>query len=168
MKNKVSGVTIEVETDPEFEKKLFEKLDAANEYLASVLRILNRIDAKIPPVALAYSIHFNNDDGQRIETMLLKADSAPAHLSVKAVDSKGNDAQVEGEFQWSSSDESIATVVADPGGAGAVVSVVGPLGECLITAKADADLGEGVKEIIGTLPLVVVAGEAVEVQITEG
>lgn len=168
MKNKISGVSIEVETDPEFERKLFEYLENTNKYLAHILRVLNRIDAKTPPVELAYSIIFNNDDGQRVDTMLLKADSVPVHLKVKAVDSKGNDALVEGQFQWASSDESIAVVVADEGGNGAVVSVVGPLGECLITAKADADLGEGVKEIIGTLPVVVVAGEAVEVQISEG
>jgi len=168
MKNVVKGICVEVETDGEFEEKLFSYLENTNHCLEHILRVLNRIDAKIPPVALAYSIQFNSDDGQRMETMLLKADAAPAHLSVKAVDAKGNDALVEGGFQWASSDETIATVVADEGGAGAVVTVVGPLGECLITAKADADLGEGVREIIGTLPVVVVAGEAVEVQITEG
>jgi len=168
MKNKLTGVCVEIEVDPDFEEKLFGYLENTNEYLAHILRVLNRIDAKIPPVELAYSIIFNNNDGQRIETMLLKVDSTPKHVLVKAVDSKGNDAKIDGAFLWSSSDETVATVVADADGSGATVSVTGVLGECLVTARADADLGEGVKEIIGTLPVLVEAGEAVEVRITEG
>ena len=45
---------------------------------------------------------------------------------------------------------------------------VGPVGAALVTLRADADLGEGVQEIIGTMDFVVIAGRAVALELEAG
>lgn len=82
-------------------------------------------------------------------------------LSVAYVDFKGNPAQVHGAPVWTSSDETTFVVVAAPDGMSAVVKPVGPVGTAQIKASADADLGDGVKNIDVLDVAVAVAGEAV-------
>lgn len=86
------------------------------------------------------------------------------------MDKKGNLVGAEGVHGapvWASSDETVATVTAAADGLSAVVKGNAP-GSGRVTATADADLGEGVKPIIGTLELTVTAGAASVVEITAG
>ena len=71
-------------------------------------------------------------------------------VKVEYQDAKGNAATVDGDVVWSSSDTNVATIT--PGDA---------LGQVQITATADADLGDGVVEIICTMDVTVVGGQAV-------
>jgi len=88
-------------------------------------------------------------------------------VQVAYVDSKGNPAQVDGDVSWDTSDASIATVESNAGDSTqAVVTPVGPIGQVQITATADADLGSGVREIITTMDVDIVAGEAIAGTIT--
>jgi hypothetical protein len=89
-------------------------------------------------------------------------------VSVEFVDAKGNAAKVDGLPQWAVSDESLATLEVAADGLSAVVKPVGPLGSFKLQVKADADLGEGVKEILGELDIEVIGGEAVAVNIKAG
>jgi hypothetical protein len=83
-------------------------------------------------------------------------------VKVAYADSRGNPAAVDGDVTWESSDESVVTVVADAGDStSAKITPVGPIGQAQISCTADADLGEGVREIITTADIDVVAGEAV-------
>lgn len=84
-------------------------------------------------------------------------------------DKKENPTSVENAV-WTTSDESILTLVADPGGDPLKVTAhaVGPLGSALVTFTADADLGAGVVPVIGTLDFVVNPGMATTVVITAG
>ena len=83
-------------------------------------------------------------------------------VKVAYVDSKGNPAQVDGNVSWESSDEGIVTIEVDSGDQmQAKVFPVGPAGQAQISVTADADLGEGVREIVTTSDIDVVAGEAV-------
>jgi uncharacterized protein YjdB len=83
-------------------------------------------------------------------------------VQVTYEDAKGNPATVDGEVTWASSDEDIATVeVDDTDSTKAVITPGDTLGNSQITATADADLGAGVREIICTMDLTTVAGEAV-------
>jgi len=89
-------------------------------------------------------------------------------LQISYVDSKGNPATVDGAVVWDSSDEDIAhldPVVPTPQGAaenGVVMLVPGSkIGNCQISAKADADLGDGVRELVTMMDVTVVGGEAV-------
>lgn len=84
------------------------------------------------------------------------------HVQVSYVDAAGNPATIDGDVSWSSSDETIATVMADAGDSTkAIVRAVGKLGQAQITATADADLGEGVRALITPMDVEIVAGEAV-------
>lgn len=99
---------------------------------------------------------------------LILTDSQQVQLSVAFADKKGNPAKVDGAPAWSVSDPAILTVTAAPDGLSAVVAAVGPIGTAQVSLKADADLGAGVKEVIGTLDIGVVAGEAVSAVLTGG
>jgi len=84
------------------------------------------------------------------------------NVKVSYVDAKGNPAQVDGAVSWDTSDASIITVDPDnkdstqckltPGGA---------TGQAQVTASADADLGDGVRELVTSFDVTVIAGEAV-------
>jgi len=82
------------------------------------------------------------------------------HIEVSYVDAAGNPAKVDGDVTWSSSDETIATVTSEPPSR-AIIRAVGPVGQAQIMATADADLGEGVRPLVTTMDVAIVAGEAV-------
>lgn len=88
-------------------------------------------------------------------------------VQVSYVDSKGNPAEVDDAITWDTSDPEIATVETDTGdSAMATVVPSGKTGQVQVTATADADLGEGVRELVTTMDLEVIAGEAVAGTIT--
>jgi hypothetical protein len=88
-------------------------------------------------------------------------------VQVAYVDSKGNPAQVDGNVTWDTSDPNLATVDTNAGDSTqAVVTPLGSVGQVQITATADADLGSGVRELITTMDVEIVAGEAIAGTIT--
>ena len=92
-------------------------------------------------------------------------------LQIAYVDANGNPAAVDGVIAWSSSNPEIADVQSLPvekGAEGSVVQLVPgtTIGNCQITAQADADMGEGVRHINTLLDVTVVGGEAVAGVIT--
>jgi hypothetical protein len=88
-------------------------------------------------------------------------------VQVAYVDSRGNPAQVDGDVSWDTSDSNIATVESNASDSTqAVVTPGGPVGQVQVTVTADADLGQGVREIITTMDVDIVAGEAVAGTIT--
>lgn len=89
-------------------------------------------------------------------------------LSVGFTTSTGNPATIDGTPRWASSDEAVVTLRVAEDGLSAVAVSVGPLGMAQISVTADADLGEGVREITGILEIEVRAAEAVFVGITAG
>lgn len=83
-------------------------------------------------------------------------------MQVSYVDSEGNPAVVDGPVQWASSDTTLASIAVDANDSTIVtVTPVGPTGQVQITATADADLGAGVKSLVTTCDISLVAGEAV-------
>ena len=88
-------------------------------------------------------------------------DDKVANAAIAYLDAKKNPALVEGAPVWSSSDESILTVVAAADGLSAVVTPVGPLGTAQVKIEADADLGAGVTPVVTLGDVEVVAGTAV-------
>jgi hypothetical protein len=88
-------------------------------------------------------------------------------VAVSYVDSHGNPASIDGDVTWDTSDPNIATVETDAGDSTqAVVVPTGQVGQVQVTCTADADLGEGTRELITTMDVEVVAGEAVTGTIT--
>ncbi len=150
------------------------KLEIDKDELMFLASLLERIFGHRRP-AVALEIHAgpvtlqgsNNGPAERPRFMLLLKDDQKCRLSVSPVDKKGKPAKVEGAPAWSSSDETVATVVPAADGMSADV-VAGNPGICQINVSADADLGEGVKTISGTLDVTIEAGEAVGLAISTG
>lgn len=113
-----------------------------------------------PPQAVTLSIEEDFD-----MRLTLGADDAGKKLILKPKDRHGNPAPVDGVPVWSVSDDSLLTVTPSEDGLRATVQAVGPVGTGQVVVKADADLGEGFKEIIGTADVDIVAGEATELAI---
>jgi hypothetical protein len=83
-------------------------------------------------------------------------------MQVAYVDAGGNPATIDGDVSWDSSDETIATVIIDTADTSkALVRSGTKLGQVQVTATADADLGDGVREILTPVDVEIVAGEAV-------
>jgi hypothetical protein len=100
-------------------------------------------------------------------TMLALQNDQQVTASIQPVDAKGNPAKVDGIPEWTSSSADVAVVQAAPDGLSATVAGV-DIGTCQVNVSADADLGEGVKPLTGTLDVEVVAGSAVALSITTG
>lgn len=84
------------------------------------------------------------------------------NVQVSYTDKHGNPAQVDGEVTWDSSNPDTVDVVVDTNDSTiATVRAQGAVGNVQVTATADADLGEGTREIVTTMDVTVVAGEAV-------
>lgn len=88
-------------------------------------------------------------------------DDKTANATVSYVDAKGNPAMVDGAPVWSSSDDTVLTVVASSDGMSAVVTPVGPLGTVQLKVEADADLGAGVVSVVSLVDVEIIAGQAV-------
>ena len=89
-------------------------------------------------------------------------------LEIQPVDARGNPAAVDGAPVWSVSDDTLLKIEVAADGLSAVVSALGPIGSAQVTVRADARMGEEVREIVGTLNVLLVAAEAVALQLVAG
>jgi len=90
------------------------------------------------------------------------ASGMQVHVKISYVDKNGNPAVVDGDVAWATSNTATLDVVVDPADSMlATVQAIGPTGQAQVTATADADLGDGVRELVTTMDVDVVAGEAV-------
>jgi hypothetical protein len=81
---------------------------------------------------------------------------------ISYVDAAGNPAVVDGDVAWSSSDETkLVVFVNSQDSTKVVLRTVGPVGLVQVKATADADLGAGVRELVTTADVDIIAGEAV-------
>jgi hypothetical protein len=82
-------------------------------------------------------------------------------VAVSLQDRYGNAATIDGDPRWETSDPGVVTVsTLDAGMAGDIVAVGRP-GTAQVTVRCDADVGDGVRELVGVLDVEVVGGEAV-------
>lgn len=88
-------------------------------------------------------------------------------LQIAYVDANGNPATVDGAVVWDTSDASVAHVDSvDPDGMLVMLVPGTKIGNAQVSARADADLGSGVRELVTLLDVTVVGGEAVAGTIT--
>lgn len=95
-------------------------------------------------------------------------DTHQVSLSVAFKDAHGHDARVDGIPEWLVDNPAVLQLSPGPTGMDCLVQPLGPLGNAKVSVKADADLGNGMKPIIGVLDITVTGGEAVLVEITPG
>lgn len=83
-------------------------------------------------------------------------------MQVAYVDARGNPATIDGEIAWESSDEAIITIEVDSQDTTLCrATPKGEIGQAQITATVDADLGDGVRELVTLCDIEVIGGEAV-------
>ena len=83
-------------------------------------------------------------------------------VQVSYVDAGGNPASVDGVVSWSSSDDSVVALETDRDDSTKCrVTSLLLVGQVQVKATADADLGDGVRNISTLMDVEVIAGEAV-------
>jgi hypothetical protein len=100
--------------------------------------------------------------------MLTLTSSQKALLSVQFLDAKGNPAQVDEPPTWMTDNTDLLSLSPAPDGLSCWVAAVGVLGSATAQVNADADLGQGIVNIFGTIAVEVVAGQATTVTIDAG
>lgn len=82
-------------------------------------------------------------------------------MQVAYVDAGGNPATIDNDVVWSSSDANIVSVQVDA--INSMICRVTPVGvgQAQVTATVDADIGDGVRELVTLADITVVGGEAV-------
>ena len=128
--------------------------------------ILKRIEELLEPAEKPATRFLFIVAGKEITNMFLKV-TQKLPVSVKPVDAKGNPAKVDGAPQYALAGLEGEIEVAEDG-LSAIFTPSGALGVGKIQVKADADLGEGVVEILGELEVEVIAGDAVSIAVTAG
>lgn len=146
---------------------LYSDMDLRVRYIGTVVE---KIEQQTNFEDKTYSMGFYVEiDGElkKVENMFLKV-TQKLPVSIKIADKFGNPAVVDGAPKWAVTDEALASVEVAEDGMSAVVMPKGVIGACKVQVSADADLGEGVKAIIGELDVEFLAGEAAVVGIVAG
>lgn len=88
-------------------------------------------------------------------------------LAIQPLDARDKPAQVDGIPVWAINDPSKGTLTPSEDGLSCNLKALDN-GTVTITVTADADLGEGVEPIVGTIEVEIVSGKAVKVNIIFG
>jgi hypothetical protein len=148
-------------------KKWTEKISEIEKSLAVQSKILLRIERLLTPWPATSIEFFINNNTTKVVNMFLKVNqSLPLSIAIK--DSFGNPARVDGLPVWALTNEALGSIVVSADGMSATLSPSGVIGMCDVQVRADADLGEGIREILGVLNMEFIAGDAAIVEISAG
>jgi hypothetical protein len=89
-------------------------------------------------------------------------------FTVSPVDARGRVARIDGIPEWSVTPQGGVSLFPSADGLSCDVIWLAPLAGQVLTVKADADLGSGVKEITGTADIETLGTEAASFQMTVG
>ncbi len=95
-------------------------------------------------------------------------DDKVVSASVSYKDVKGHAAAVQGAPVWASDNPAVADVVASDDGFSATITPGADLGTAQISVTADADLGDGVVNVVALGTIEVIAGTAVAGDVSFG
>lgn len=128
---------------------------------------LERLEAALIPSEAARVLFFVESDGSLMEVsdMQMVVDKV-LKLKIAPVDKFGNPAKVDGAPAWSLTDPALGALAVEADGLSAVFTPAGAIGALAVQVNADADLGEGVTTIMGELPVELLAGAAVAVNVS--
>ncbi len=115
-------------------------------------------------ISMRWSLGQNYFEGINMANRMTNEQKITASVSPKTAG--GHDAPIDGVVTFTSSDESVVSIVVIDDKSASLVAV-GP-GVAQITASFDADLGEGVRTIEASGAMEVVAAEATTGEITFG
>jgi hypothetical protein len=90
-------------------------------------------------------------------------------VELAITDRNGNPATVDGTPEWDATPADLVTIEPAADGRSAVITSGDISGDAvLITVRTDADLGDGVRELVGTLEINLTGGEAQFISLTAG
>jgi hypothetical protein len=92
-------------------------------------------------------------------------DVQKVHATAQPVNLLGNAVPVDGPIRWTCSDPEMLDLVVSDTGFECDIITTGKLGNCVVTAVADADLSEGVREISSAINFEVKASEATQLTV---
>lgn len=144
------------------------------EELAELIRPKTTVRWTIGPVSESTGVGKHSPEvltrtrRKKADVMLILKDTEQAILNGGFLDKKGQPATVDGVPVWAVSDATILSVQPAADGKSATIVANGPLGLSQVSITGDADLGEGMKPVVGTLDVTVVSGEAVSASINAG
>jgi len=143
----------------------FQRLVSNNaQFLAKELRKwADQLDAAAPgkPVAAFPLTFYPTQGGPEVSDIQVPDDSGPLTATATFLDARGNPTNPGATPTWTSSDESVATVVASEDGMSAVVTIVGGLGASQITCTDPESEGDDTDDVVCVGTVSVVAGKAV-------
>lgn len=147
----------------------FPVADEIRDELKRIGDVLEKLVVVLTPPTAARIVFFVEEGGtmRRAGPNMFQKVNEAKKFAIKITDKFGNDAKVDGAPAWAVTDEALATIVVAEDGMSAVVTPVGPVGSLKVQVSADADLGEGVKPLLGELDLDLVAGDAEVLSIGE-
>lgn len=148
-----------------FKELGFHKTSIGDVYreIQDIKKTLKRIENYVKP-GVAQGVQFYckiNGRKTRVVEMFMKKDDV-LDISVAFTDKNDDAAKVDGIPAWVLSDESLGSLEVAADGMSAAFTPA-KIGVGTVQLKADSDLGEGVKEIIGELPIEVSALDAEKV-----
>jgi hypothetical protein len=134
-----------------------------------IIKKLENIEKLVKPVQAARINFYATIDGEKkgVKNMFLKV-TQTLPVSITITDKLGNPAKVDGLPQWAITDASLAELIIAEDGMSATIKPMGTVGAFKVQVKADADLGEGVKEIVGELDVELLAGDAEVINLSAG
>ena len=91
-----------------------------------------------------------------------------ATYAVSFVDSKGNPAPVDGIPVWAVADATVLALEPAADGMSCLVKALGEVGHSQLSVTADAELDEGVTQLVGVDEITVVAAQAVAANLSPG
>lgn len=89
-------------------------------------------------------------------------------LEISPTDAKGHPAKVDGVPEWLTDNSDIVTLIPAADGLSCGIAAVGVPGTCKVQVTADADLGAGVSNLVGTLDVEIVSAPATNIEIKPG
>lgn len=131
-------------------------------------RVLARLIGKGKGPTRAVRLRILDELQQEITTMVTISADKKRTFSVQPVDSKGRPAAIEGIPVWDLAAPGGVTLFPTPDGLACDVVWIEAKQGIVLTVKADADLGAGVREITGSVDIETLGAEAVGFAISTG
>lgn len=144
-------------------------LEGVNWNLRRLNATAEKINEALTPSSATRIVFYVEEEGQlkRAGGIMFQKVTEPKKFAIKITDRFGNEAMVDGAPVWAPTDASLADVAIAEDGMSAIVTPKGPIGSLKLQVNADADMGEGVKPLLGEIDLDLVAGDAEVITIAE-
>lgn len=126
------------------------------------------LTVRVRPIRKAARLKILDENQEEILAMVTISADKKRIFSVQPIDSKGRPAAIDGVPVWTVSPEGGVTLFPSSDGLSCEVVWLAPKQGQVLTVKADADLGTGVKEITGTADIETLTAEAVAFNLSVG